>query len=576
MMMIVLGPLEAAGVASIGPILAVLVNPAIVQTNALFASAYRELQFSDVNAFLVFLVLISFALILSRIVFTALTQYVIVRYSNGLTYSLSTRLLETYLQKPYVWFLNRHSVDLGKSILSELEEVINGTLVPALQLLSRLIAVLCLVAVLFLANPVVAGSVIFILGGAYAAVYWGLRSYLDRIGRDRFKANRDRYQIALEVLAGLKEVKVNGLETAYLQRFRAPAHLIAQRRVSGRIVGMLPRFAFETIAHGGLLITLLVLLEWSGANPSNIVPILGLYAFAGLRLLPALQDIFMNLSKLRFGKAAFNNIYTDLAFASAATPFPKPRDVTALTLTDFLELRNITFSYPQAQRPALANISLCIPARTTIGFVGPTGAGKTTLVDLILGLLEPQHGELMADRKPICGDNVRAWQRAIGYVPQQIFLADDTIAANIAFGVSPQKIDMQAVERAARYAELHSFVLEDLPSGYHTKIGERGVRLSGGQRQRVGIARALYHDPDMLIFDEATSALDNLTEKAVMDAIHNLTRVKTILVIAHRLSTVRACDRIFLLDRGQLKATGTFEELLAQDATFQELAMARE
>jgi ABC-type multidrug transport system fused ATPase/permease subunit len=236
----------------------------------------------------------------------------------------------------------------------------------------------------------------------------------------------------------------------------------------------------------------------------------------------------------------------------------------------------VTYAYPNATRPALDDISLRIAARTTIGFVGATGAGKTTLVDVVLGLLEPQSGHVLVDGTSIHPDNIRAWQRSIGYVPQQIFLADDTVAGNIAFGVPREKIDMQAVERAAKCAELHAFVLEGLPQGYQTEVGERGIRLSGGQRQRIGIARALYHDPAVLIFDEATSALDNLTERAVMDAIHNLTHVKTILVIAHRLSTVRPCEQIFFLDRGRLRAVGTYDQLLAGDPIFQGLAAAAE
>jgi ABC-type multidrug transport system fused ATPase/permease subunit len=209
-----------------------------------------------------------------------------------------------------------------------------------------------------------------------------------------------------------------------------------------------------------------------------------------------------------------------------------------------------------------------------VGFVGATGAGKSTLVDVILGLLEPQKGEILIDGRPLGRENIRAWQRAIGYVPQHNFLVNDTVAANIAFGVSPEKIEMPAVELASRYAELHEFVENELPQGYNTVIGERGVRLSGGQRQRIAIARALYNDPDVLVLDEATSALDNLTEKAIMDALRNLSHVKTILLIAHRLSTVRACDHIFLLAHGRLKSTGTFEELLAHDGNFKKLASA--
>ena len=243
-----------------------------------------------------------------------------------------------------------------------------------------------------------------------------------------------------------------------------------------------------------------------------------------------------------------------------------------LPLRNSLELRHVTYTYPQAARPALVGLSLTIPAKATVGFVGATGAGKTTVMDIILGLLEPQQGEVRVDGIPLNGENVRGWQRAIGYVPQHIFLVDDTVAGNIAFGVRPHKVDMLAVERAARYAELHDFVTGELPQGYRTMIGERGMRLSGGQRQRIGIARALYHDPEVLLLDEATSALDNVTERAIMGALHNLANVKTIVLIAHRLSTVRTCHRIFLLEHGRLKAVGTYDELLTNDPRFRELS----
>jgi ABC-type multidrug transport system fused ATPase/permease subunit len=219
-------------------------------------------------------------------------------------------------------------------------------------------------------------------------------------------------------------------------------------------------------------------------------------------------------------------------------------------------------------------MTLTIPARSTVGIVGGTGAGKTTTVDIMLGLLVPDRGTLSVDGVPIGRDNLRAWQRSIGYVPQQIFLSDETVAANIAFGRAEADIDHAAVERAARIAELHDFVMRELPEGYATKVGERGVRLSGGQRQRIGIARALYHDPDVLILDEATSALDNLTERAVMDAVHNLGHAKTVVMIAHRLSTVRECDTIFMLEGGRVVAAGSYDDLIASNRQFRALAGA--
>jgi ATP-binding cassette, subfamily B, bacterial PglK len=572
-MMLVLALLEAAGVASIMPLVAVLMHPGIVQSNTYLAALYARLAFSDINAFLLFLAGMVFIVVVGRVVFAALTQYAILRYSAALSYSLSTRLLEKYLRQTYVWFLHRRNSDMAKSILSEVDEVINGSLNPGLQFITRIFLTISVAAVLIAVAPTIAISVIVVLGGAYMTVYYGVRHYIGQSGHDRFAANRERFQITQEVLAGIKEVKVNGLETAYLQRFRASIDLYARQRATGKIIGQAPQYVFEGVTHGGMLIAVMLLLSWSQGNLSKVLPIVVLYGFAGLRVLPALQLIYLNLASISFSRPALNALHADLSMPSVPDAVPRLR-IRPWPLRERLELHDVTYTYPGSNRPALAGVTLSIPARTTVGFVGATGAGKTTVVDVILGLLEPQQGEVLADGIPICRDNVRAWQRAIGYVPQHIFLANDTVAANIAFGVPPHKIDMQAVERASRYAELHAFVTDQLPHEYQTIIGERGMRLSGGQRQRIAIARALYHDPDVLVLDEATSALDNLTERAIMDALHNLAHVKTILLIAHRLSTVRACDRIFFLAQGRLEAVGTFDELLTQDAGFEKLAMS--
>jgi ATP-binding cassette, subfamily B, bacterial PglK len=572
-MMLVLGLLEAAGVASIMPFVAVLLNPAIVHSNTYLAALYVRLGFSDAKAFLFFLAAMVFVVVVGRMAYTALTQYALARYSASLTYTLSTRLLEKYLRQPYVWFLHHHSSDLGKRILAEVDEVIAGSLVPALLVVTRTVVIMSIVAVLVAVVPATVVLLMLVLAGAYTAAYLGIRKYTYRIGHQQFIVNRERFQIVQDVLAGIKEVKVSGLEAPYLQRFRAAAHRLARQKATTKMIGQLPRYVFEAVAHGGILVAVMLLLALSQGDVSKVLPIVALYAFAGLRLLPALQDVYLNLTNIGFGGAAVDALHADLAAASAPNAALRPRDAGPRPLRELLELRDVTYAYPRSGRPALDGVTLSIPARKTVGFVGATGAGKTTLVDVILGLLEPQQGNVLVDGTPICSDNVRAWQRAIGYVPQHIFLVDDTVAANIAFGVPPLKIDTRAIESAARYAELHAFVTEELPQGYQTIIGERGVRLSGGQRQRIAIARALYHDPDMLVLDEATSSLDNVTERAIMDALHNLAHVKTILLIAHRLSTVHACDRIFLLAHGRLEAVGTFDELLAQDPSFKKMAM---
>ena len=308
---------------------------------------------------------------------------------------------------------------------------------------------------------------------------------------------------------------------------------------------------------------------------TSVLPILGLLGVAGLRILPALQQVYHLLSLLRGGRPIFDLIVEELetlqksAAANAVVGAGKDQ---ILKLDTELSLEDVVYAYPETNRSVLAGLSLTIPVNTTVGIVGGTGAGKTTAIDVLLGLLFPQSGTIKVDDTPVERKTLRAWQNNVGYVPQQIFLVDATVAANIAFGVPEHEIDMDAVERAARLAELHDFVTGELENGYLEEVGERGIRLSGGQRQRIGIARALYHDPQVLILDEATSALDNLTERAVMDAVHNLGDSKTIIMIAHRLTTVQNCDQIFLLERGKLAAQGRYEELVETNATFREMA----
>ncbi|MDX1429795.1 MAG: ATP-binding cassette domain-containing protein, partial [Rhodothermales bacterium] len=304
------------------------------------------------------------------------------------------------------------------------------------------------------------------------------------------------------------------------------------------------------------------------------LPIIGLYAFAGIRLFPATQTIYQNIARMRVGKPALDALYEDLnqqpQEAARIAESVRHLDQTPL-LENALELRNISFRYPDSEWTAINGLSLRIDARTTVAFVGRTGSGKTTLSDIVLGLLHPVEGQVIVDGKEIGPENLRHWQSRIGYVPQDIFLSDDTVRNNIAFGLPDGEIDQEAVERAARLAELHDFVVSALPKGYDTMVGERGIRLSGGQRQRIGIARALFGDPDLLVLDEATSALDNMTERAVMDAVHNLARKKTIIMVAHRLSTVRDCDVIFLIEGGQLKAKGRYEELVEMSDQFRSM-----
>jgi ABC-type multidrug transport system fused ATPase/permease subunit len=450
-------------------------------------------------------------------------------------------------------------------------EVILHCMLPAMKLLAQGAVAVFLIALLLAAQPVAALTAAALIGGVYAIVYAVARRRLTRMGVQRKQAQIEKHKVTGEAMGGVKDVKLLGLEEVFVRRFDRPAKRAAVASAAVSVASEAPRNALRAIMLGGILFFVIFMLVRGDGDLSELLPLLGLYAFAGLRLLPALQQIYMALTHMRFARPVLDKLHADVMEHAAAPEEAPPPDAPALRLRERLELVDLHYAYPKAERGALAGLDLAVPAKTTVGIVGGTGAGKTTAVDVILGLLRPQKGAVVVDGVEVTDALVRGWQKSIGYVPQQIFLTDDTVTANIAFGIDPARVDRAAIERAARVAELHDFVTKDLPQGYDTMLGERGVRLSGGQRQRIGIARALYHDPDVLVLDEATSALDNLTERAVMDAVRNLGHEKTIIMIAHRLSTVRDCDRIFLLEQGRVVAEGTYDALVENNAAFRRL-----
>ena len=568
-----MGLAEMLSVAAVLPFLAVVANPGMLEGDGRLAGVYAALGFADRDQFLVLLGGGIFGLVVFGLLFSTLTHYAIYRFAGRQGYSISSRLLRGYLAKPYTWFLDHHSANLGASVLGEVQHVVAQALVPSMKLLSQAVVALFLITLLVVARPLVAlvaGSVVV---GCYLVIYAAVRGRLIRLGRVKHEATRARFRIAADALGGIKDVKLMGLEETYMRRFGVAARQLELATASHNIIAELPRNILKAVALGGILFFVVFLLVTTGGNLSEVLPILGLYAFASLRLFPALQVIYASTAKLRFAQPVLDKLHADMR----RNPAPPPAAagvVAPLGLTETLELADVHYAYPKAERAAVTGLSLTVPALSTVGLVGGTGAGKTTVVDVILGLLRPERGALEVDGVPVAGADLRAWQNSVGYVPQQIFLIDDTVSANIAFGLPPERVDQAAVERAAKIAELHEFVTTEMPKGYETLVGERGVRLSGGQRQRIGIARALYHDPAMLILDEATSALDNLTERAVMDAIRNLGRSKTIVMIAHRLTTVRDCDVIFMLERGQVVASGSYEELMETSGKFRSLAGA--
>ncbi|HYD33891.1 MAG TPA: ATP-binding cassette domain-containing protein, partial [Methylophilaceae bacterium] len=427
--------LDMVGIASILPFMKVLGDPARITDNKYLGWIYQSLKFSSPQSYLTFLAILVFTLLFISTAFKAFTTYRLLRFSQMQEYSISRRLVTNYLRQPYEWFLSQHSADLGKTVLSEVAQVINGSVVPAMQLIAQGAVAFAIVGLLIIVNPQVATFMVLGLGTVYIAIYLLLRKYLAKIGAERISSNRQRYKVIGETFGGIKDVKVAGIESVALERFEGPAYRYARHQTSSQLAGQLPRYALEIIAIGGMLLLAIYAMRAYG-DLTAALPLMALYGLAGFRLLPALQQMYVQLTRIRFSGPALEKLHADIAALSTIdTPSSTPiKTKKTLSLNTSLILDKVSYQYPNACSLILNELSLLIPAKSVVGIVGTTGSGKTTTVDIMLGLLTPQSGQVIADGTPISPANLQDWQRAVGYVPQQVFLSDDTIAANIAFG----------------------------------------------------------------------------------------------------------------------------------------------
>ena len=568
---------QALGVASVMPFIGLVMEPNLVFENQYLNLAYETLNFTSVSLFIVFVGVVMFLLVFLSNFISALATWFKLRFAWMNNHRLARRLLEKYLSMPYRYFLNQNSADLSKNVLGEVNNLTNSYLIPLLTIVTKTMVAIFILVMLMFVDIFVSFIALFVLGGAYGLIFWKVNKQLRSRGNKRMIANRKRFKSVNEAFGGIKEIKVMNREPYFLDLFSKESFKMARLHSWNAVIGQIPRFALEAIAFGGIIIFVLVLLL-TREDVRKVIPLVSLFAFAGYRLMPALQEIFTSFTRMQFNRAVLDRIYEDfMRVEKGAIKYTYAREKIPekLPFKNAIELEDVTYNYPNTSINVIKDINLVIKRYTSIAFVGTTGAGKTTMVDIILGLLPPQRGRLLVDGTPIDSTNTIKWQRNIGYVPQHIYLSDDTAARNIAFGLPGSKIDHPAVEKAAKIANIHDFIADELPQGYDTVVGERGIRLSGGQRQRIGIARAIYYDPEVLIFDEATSALDGATEEAVLQAMKNAAKLKTLIIIAHRLPTVKDCDMIYLLDHGKIVAEGTYNQLLEENAQFKKMAKVR-
>lgn len=536
---------ETVGVLSIMPFLSVLARPDIIQENAGLIWLYEKFSLNSNHEFITWLGVASIVLVVGSSAFKTITLHLLNRFTFLLRHSISARLLSGYLHQPYEFFLTYNSSELSRNVLSEIDQLQNGLIKPLSQLIAQGAVALAMMLLLFFYNPWIAISSAVIIGLLYGAIYILVRKRLGDTGHARQTANGERFQACNEALGGIKDVKITHAAEAYQQKFNHASREYSRHQANAETLSQSPLYMVETAGYTGLIVLALILIKQSG-DIGQVLPVLGLYGFAAYRLLPSAQIMYRGFAQLKFSSAALDTIYYHLSLPAPAIKQKKSNQI--LIPCKEIRLQGINFAYPSApDKPVLQDFNMVIPANTSVGIVGKSGTGKSTVMDLLLGLLETQAGILSVDGVTINASNVQAWQATIGYVPQHIYLADTSIMENIAFGLPVEKIDMQAVERAAKDAQIHSFIANELPEGYNTKVGDRGIRLSGGQRQRIGIARALYRDPPVLFFDEATSALDNATEANLNEAIAGLSGKKTVVVIAHREISLSACQKIEIL-----------------------------
>ena len=558
--------IQVFGVASIGPFISILSNPDVIHSNAVLSWLYDRSGLESDRQFMIASACLSMVLIAVSNLFAGLTYWLTYRFSVHIGSKLQNDLFYNLLQRPYLFHkMTDHTAAIA-IVNQELPRFVFHVLAPMLNMFSQLLVALVILVGLLVLNPVIAISAGLLVAGSYLLTYIMLRHALEKRGQITSERNRGTQATLSEAFIGVKEIKLKGIEQGYVDRFEGynRAGLDAQAFIA--LAADIPKLVIESISFSAILL-LAVFLRSAGQEPAAIVGMLSLYALAGYKLLPTMQQIYGSLSNI----SAHGEVAKIIANELAQSVDPSPSDIQPLASEiSSIGLRDVRFAYPNSDDHALNGITVSFSRGTLNTIAGPSGSGKSTLADVVLGLLQPDSGVLLVNGKTLETADLYAYRATIGYVPQHIFLTNDTVMANVAFGVPPQEIDRARVEEALAMANASAFV-KRLPNGIDSVLGQDGKLLSGGQRQRIGIARALYHQAKVLVLDEPTSALDIESEHELMLLLKSLKRDVLIIIISHRPAAIKMSDNISLVDHGQLIANGTYAELQHGDPMFAKL-----
>lgn len=569
-LVILMALMEIVGVASIVPFISIIGDMSQLSEDTIYAKAYIASGIDSELNFVIILGILVLSMLLIASVVSIFTVWQLTKFAYKTGAELADRLYSHYLNQDWLYHASGNSSSLIKKIATETPRTTQGIIVQLMNMNAKIVLAIFVTTTIFLYDPIVAFSGFFIFTFAYLLMFSFVKVRLKRNGQVISDAYQKRFGLMNEGFGGIKEILLLGRDLDFINRFKETGKKMAYSLGNNAALGQSPRYFIELVAFGSIVMLVIYLFIAHDGSLVKIVPSLTIYAIASIKLLPAFQQIYSSVADIRANIPAFESIHQDL-FDSSKTSHENLKDLKKrLILKNEISINNVSFSYSKNDL-VLNDLSFKIPARHVVGIVGPSGSGKSTLIDILLGLIQPNDGDLFIDDTKLDNKSKRSWQNNIGFVAQSIFLSDCSIAENIAFGIPKEQIDFDKVNKSIRLAHLEDFV-ESLRDGFNTEVGERGVQLSGGQRQRIGIARSLYNEAEVIIFDEATSSLDGVTEKMIMEAIHELGGEKTIIMIAHRLKTIEKCDQIFFINKGKLIDQGRYNELIERNELFKNMA----